>query len=310
MVNHLLVEVVNKVLGQSKSTSNGNYAYHCPFCHHKKPKLEINFSMENSKGKNPWHCWTCNERGNSLKTLFKKVNASSDLFLEIEKLGVTIQKSDNQPKSYIRLPEEFIPFSKLENKTIEARHALSYLKKRGLSKEDIIKFNIGYCEQGKYQNMIIIPSYDKNGILNYFTARNFSSSSSKKYSNPPFSRDIIALESTINFDLPIILCEGMFDAIAIKRNVIPLLGKNIQSNLMKKLVESRVEKIYLALDQDAINATLSHCEMLLNEGKKVYIIDMDGKDPSEMGFEHFTKIAQHAKPVTFSNLFERKLNLL
>ena len=147
-------------------------------------------------------------------------------------------------------------------------------------------------------------------VYNYFTARNYSKASSKKYSNPPVSRDIVALEFMINFDLPIILCEGMFDAIAIKRNSIPLLGKNIQSNLMKKLVESRVEKIYLALDQDAINATLSHCEMLLSEGKKVYIIDMDGKDPSEMGFEHFTEIAQQAKPVTFSNLLERKLSLL
>ncbi len=309
MVNHLLVEVVDKILGQSKATSRGNQAYNCPFCNHKKPKLEVNFSIENPKGKNPWHCWNCNERGTSLKTLLRKVNAPKECFYEIQKLGINI-KLQNQPKVDITLPKEFIPFSNLENKTIEARHALSYLKKRGLTKEDIIKFNIGYCEQGKFQNMIIIPSYNEKGILNYFTARNFSQSSSKKYSNPPFSRNIIALESTINFDLPIILCEGMFDAIAIKRNAIPLLGKNIQSNLMKKLVESRVEKIYLALDQDAINSTLSHCEMLLNEGKKVYIIDMDGKDPSEIGFSKFTEIAQNAKPITFSNLLERKMYLL
>ena len=202
MVNHLLVEVVNKVLGNSKPTSNSNYAYQCPFCHHKKPKLEINFSMENSKGKNPWHCWVCNERGSSLKTLFRKVKAPTEYFSDIEKLGVTVTKK-SQPKSILDLPKEFIPFYGLENKTIIARHALVYLKNRGVTEEDIIKFNIGYCEQGKFQNMIIIPSYDKDGILNYFTARNFSKASSKKYSNPPVSRDIIALESTINFDLPI-----------------------------------------------------------------------------------------------------------
>ena len=309
MINHLLVEVVNRVLGQSKPTSNSNYAYHCPFCHHKKPKLEINFSMENSKGKNPWHCWVCNERGSSLKTLFRKVQAPTECFSEIEKLGVTISKKP-KPKSLLTLPDEFIAFKDLQNRTIIARHALAYLKKRGITKEDIIKFNIGYCEHGKYQNTIIIPSYDKDGILNYFTARNFSLASSKKYSNPPVSRDIIALESTINFDLPIILCEGMFDAIAIKRNTIPLLGKNIQSNLMKKLVESRVEKIYLALDKDAVKSTLQHCELLMNEGKKVYIVDMDGKDPSEMGFEHFTELAQNSKPVNFSNLLELKISLL
>jgi hypothetical protein len=43
MVNHLLVNIVNSVLGVGKSTARGNQAYHCPFCHHSKPKLEINF---------------------------------------------------------------------------------------------------------------------------------------------------------------------------------------------------------------------------------------------------------------------------
>ena len=47
--------------------------------------------------------------------------------------------------------------------------------------------------------------------------------------------------------MPIILCEGLFDALAIKRNAIPLLGKNIQNNLMKKIVTSVVDKIYIAL---------------------------------------------------------------
>ena len=60
--------------------------------------------------------------------------------------------------------------------------------------------------------------------------------------------------------IPIILCEGLFDAMAIKRNAIPLLGKNIQSNLMKKIVTSVVNKIYIALDRDAIKQALNFCE--------------------------------------------------
>ena len=49
----------------------------------------------------------------------------------------------------------------------------------------------------------------------------------------------------INWNLPIILCEGAFDAMAIKRNAIPLFGKKISTTLMKKIIESNVEKIYL-----------------------------------------------------------------
>ena len=97
---------------------------------------------------------------------------------------------------------------------------------------------------------------------------------------------------------------------AIKRNVIPLLGKNIQSNLMKKLVSSKVKKIYIALDNDAIKQALKFCEELLNEGKKVYLVELPGKDPSEMGFEQFTKLIQKATPLNQFSLMEKKIMLI
>ena len=122
------------------------------------------------------------------------------------------------------------------NKDIIARQAISYLKSKGITKHDILKYNIGYCETGTYAKMIIIPSYNENGQLNYFTGRSFEKNPYTKYRNPETSRDIIPFELFINWNLPLIICEGPFDAIAIKRNVIPLLGKNIQPNLMKKIV--------------------------------------------------------------------------
>ncbi len=96
----------------------------------------------------------------------------------------------------------------------------------------------------------------------------------------------------MNGGLPKRLCEGLFYDIAIKRNAIPLLGKNIQSSLMKKLVTSQVNKIYIALDKDAIKQALRFCELLLAEGKEVYLVDMQIKDPSEMGFVNITKIKE------------------
>ena len=84
--------------------------------------------------------------------------------------------------------------------------------------------------------------------------------------------------------------KGPFDAIAIKRNAIPLLGKNIQTNLMKKIVTSLVDKIYIALDRDAIKQALDFAKRLMAEGKEVYLVDLQDKDPSEMGFENFTNL--------------------
>jgi hypothetical protein len=84
---------------------------------------------------------------------------------------------------------------------------------------------------------------------------------------------------------------------AIKRNVIPLLGKNIQSNLMKKIVMSSVEKIYIALDRDAQKQALDFCEKLMNEGKEVYLSRYEDKDPSEMGFASFTNLNSRNIPL-------------
>ena len=168
---------------------------------------------------------------------------------------------------------------------------------------------MGYCATGRYAKMIIIPSFDANGTLNYFTGRSFEKEPFQKYKNPSVSRDIIPFELFINWNIPLILCEGPFDALAIKRNVIPLLGKNIQSKLMKKIVTSSVEKVYIALDKDAQKQALNFCEQLLNEGKEVYLVDMQDKDPGEMGFDNFTKLIQETYPLTFRDLLEKKLFL-
>jgi hypothetical protein len=309
MLNQTLIALVNSVLGTGKSTSKGNYAYSCPFCKHHKPKLEINFT-ENEKGENPWHCWACDRRGKKIHQIFKSVGTPSEINNELNSLiksGFVEKQTIIEEK--VTLPKEFKPLNNIQQSDIIGRHALHYIKSRNITEEDIIKYNIGYCETGNYAKMIIIPSYDNNGNLNYFTARNFEKNSTLKYKNPSVSRDIIPFELFINWDLPFILCEGPFDAIAIKRNTIPLLGKNIQSTLMKKIVKSSVEKIYIALDKDAQKQALNFCEKLMSEGKEVYLVDMQDKDPSEMGFENFTNLIQDTYPLTFSSLLEKKLTL-
>ena len=309
MLNQLLVTLVNSVLGTGKQTARGNMAYNCPSCNHHKPKLEVNFT-ENKQGHNPWHCWVCGKKGKSISLLLRIAGATQDRINEAKSLSKNVDDT-YVPKvvDTVTLPDEFISLNNVDNSDIMARHALAYLKKRHVSKHDILKYNMGYCKSGLYKNMVIIPTYNADVRLNYFTARSFEKEPYVKYRNPQVSRDVIPNEHLINWNLPIILCEGPFDAIAIKRNAIPLLGKNIQTNLMKKIVTSLVDKIYIALDRDAIKQALRFCEKLLAEGKEVYLVDMQDKDPSEMGFENFTKLIQKTVPLTYYDLMEQKLSL-
>ena len=122
MINHILVTLVDSVLGQGKKTSNGNYAYHCPFCHHHKPKLEINFT-ENKQGHNPWHCWVCNTRGKTIVGLFKKTEASPEKIAEAKsyvKSGYEVEETI--VKNTLKLPEEFTPLYPIPS-GISAKHA-------------------------------------------------------------------------------------------------------------------------------------------------------------------------------------------
>ena len=133
----------------------------------------------------------------------------------------------------LRLPNEFKPMWTNGGSIIQ-RHSWVYLQNRGITKGDILRYGIGYCDGGLYSNRVIIPSYDSDGELNYFVGRNIYNGG-MKYKNPPVSKNVIGFDLFINWEEPIVLCEGVFDAMAIKRNAIPLFGKTVPKILMKKL---------------------------------------------------------------------------
>ena len=319
MENKAILSLLEPILGTPHRTSKGNYAFKCPFCHHHKNKLEVNI-ITNAKMENPWHCWVCEMRGKTIKTLLKQLtplNPIAKHSLKELKIIITPGKEEKKYVSdSIGLPKEYISLSDILslNKTsqIEAKHAIKFLKSRGLNSVDVLKYNIGFCNEGIYSGRVIIPSYDRNGKLNYFIARDYTGNSHQKYKNPPIdNKSIIGWELYINWDAPIILVEGIFDALTIKRNVIPLFGKVINETLMKKISESKVDRIYLALDPDAmVKNTLKYCEELMAMGKEVYLIEINGKDINEIGFDAFLQTIENTIPLTFSSLMRKKLDYI
>jgi DNA primase len=302
----LVLGLLHSVLGKSKPSTKGNHAFHCPFCKHHKPKLEIDPNT------GFFHCWTCEPatKGRNLVSLLKKLHASSEQIQEMKTYFPDGKVEINEKKyAAVQLPKEFVPLNKISTK-LAYRHAKAYIGRRGITDIDVIKYNIGYCESGKYANSIIIPSYDKNGQINYFISRSFEKDPARKYNAPSCNKnELIGFEYYINWKIPVILCEGIFDAIALKRNAIPLFGKTIPKSLMMKLVENDVKTVYLALDNDALKEALNYSQQLINLGKDVYLIELQGKDPSDIGFENMTKFLHTAKQLTFGELMLKKMQL-
>lgn len=307
-IQKLVIGLLEHHLGRSKSDKKGNQVFSCPVCNHHKPKLAVNIAT----GK--YNCFTCfpATKGSKPDSLLKKIGAPKEslnqmrTYYNVKSFAKDEEALDTKT---VELPKEYVPLHACV-RNLACKKAYSYLKSRGLTDNDMIKYRIGFCESGRYRNRIIIPSYDSNGVLNYFVARTIDKDNKRSYDAPSVNKsEIIGFEYYINWNVPVVLCEGAFDAIAIKRNAIPLFGKTIPNTLMKKLVESKVKTVYIALDKDAVKQALDYVDKLISYGKEVYHIDLEDKDPSKIGFEGMIKVLQSAKPIKQEDLFMKKMQM-
>ena len=240
MYKYELVTLLEKVLMKSYQMKNGEHAFHCPFCNHHKKKLQINTETQK------WHCWVCNKGGYKIGILLRKINAPKTIISEVLKIlgdyrGVSKDK-DEKTKYDVSLPQCYQPLWKPSTDPLY-KNAIHYLRQRNIGPIDIVRYSIGFCSSNGYANRIIIPSYDSDGKLNYFMARDMFPNSKFKYKNPPMSKDTVGFEMFINWNEPIVLCEGIFDAIAIRNNAIPLFGKFPSKTLVMRLAEKQVKKV-------------------------------------------------------------------
>ena len=140
----------------------------------------------------------------------KIINGMQELISENRKLVMMteffpflMQKSGNDSGQYLKLLEKagFCLYDILdkEEKTNDVslpkcykplyiksedpiyKNAIYYLKQRRINAQDILRYSIGYCDSGPYENRIIVPSYDKDGKLNYYIARDIFPNSRMKY---------------------------------------------------------------------------------------------------------------------------------
>jgi DNA primase len=304
-----VISTLTTALGVHSTLRGNELAFYCPFCHHHKQKLQVNTETQK------WHCWTCNSGGKKLTSLLRKLDVDKKAISIIREIygdsNYNPKTEDSDAKVFISLPKEYISLA-TEPKGFnpEYKHAMYYLTQRGIGMAEIVKYNIGYCKDGLYARRVIIPSYNSDGSLNYFISRSYYQDEKMKYKNPPISKNIICLDSQINWKEPIILCEGVFDAITIRRNAVPLLGKFPSKNLVEKIFMNRVTDIVISLDNDAINEALKVSDYFRKQGINVKLMMLKDKDAAEMGYEGFYNELNGTKEFSIEELLLSKINNL
>jgi DNA primase len=257
-----LITLLEEVLGDPRKlySSKGQVSFDCPTCsglkglqYDGKGNLEVNYDM------GVYNCWSCAETHGTkgrIYNLFKEFANSEQLKRFIAGKFVFTgdfyeSVKDFTPKETLKLPEEYFTLIG-KQKYSDFKPALNYLYNRGITDEIIDKYKIGFCLTGKYQNRIVIPSYDKDDNLNYFITRSISKYTKKfKYLNPDADKtQIIFNEKLIDWDKPVFLVEGAFDHI-VTPNSIPLLGKKLYDKLFELIYFNARSYVIIVLDPDA-----------------------------------------------------------
>jgi DNA primase len=283
------LKILQAVLGGHRKTSKDEYYFKCPSCCHHKHKLAVNLS------KNMFHCWICDYKGRSIRRLVRRFGNLKHLQSWERIVGridlrdfadLFVEDNTKEPPQKLELPKEFISLTSQKPPRTSA-YAMRYLRDRGVSYADIVRWKIGYCFDGQYRGRVVVPSFDDDGDANYFIARTYNGDS-YRYKNPKASKDVVFNELFVDWNDDLVIVEGVFDAIR-AGNAVPILGSTLRtdSRLLRKIV-SNDTPVYMALDPDATEKEHRIIETLLRYDVEVHKIDVSGyEDVAEMPIEVF-----------------------
>jgi len=253
----VLVELLTDVLGEPKQhyESKGQISFDCPVCAEEKGlesgdgkgNLEINYI------RHVYKCWACGETHGTHGPLGKLFDGYATK--QQKKVYNLIKPEELQlqdkKRVRLRLPEGFTTFKDSNPRFIPHIEAYKYLQSRGINDEMVEKYSIGYTVQGEFAYRVIIPSFDKDGILNYFVGRAWVNKK-MKYKNPASvpKDEIIFNEKLIDWDKDIFLVEGAFDSFFLS-NPLVMLGKKMSKLIFETLYSRANANIIICVDGDA-----------------------------------------------------------
>ena len=73
------------------------------------------------------------------------------------------------------------------------------------------------------------------------------------------------------------------------------------------MVVNGTRRVNMILDNDALGDAIKNCKMIMALGIDVYLVRLDGKDPSVLGFKKMTDLIRHAKMFDFDEMLAYKL---
>jgi hypothetical protein len=316
------VTFIENVFGHGELARDGlNIAVRCPIpdCDSRKDRSKRKLAIRTDD----WrvHCWVCGHRARSLVPLLRRF-ASKEVFNDyctrfLDKKHVTYDAQGTDEPTDIHLPSGFRLLTEASRSDPDAADLKTYLaNERNLLGADGWRYGLGYVPRDatddyRWKRRVIMPSFDAQGNLNYFTGRAIDRRRRPKYDNPSVDRtSVIFNELNVDWTRRVVLCEGPFDMVNCGDNAVPLLGSelNEQYAVFEKLLVHSTP-VAMALDSDVwATKTLRIAKRLVGYGLDVVIVDTRSfTDPGNATREQFAEALACAKPYDWADALATKL---
>lgn len=291
---------IKRTFGPYEMGRNGqNVAVSCPKCRDpQKKKLAIRLDDDRV------NCWVCGQRGRLVGVIkqFKSTHVLREYVTKFAGKNIRLFMDDApSDKPPLELPERFrLLAPRLQTGELTVAWAVSYLKRRGLTERDFWYFKFGVSIDKKMEKRVIMPSFDADGELNYYTGRTTDPRMWRKYMNcDEDKKAIIFNEINIDWGKELTLVEGPFDLVRCNENATCLLGSSLPENslLFGRIYQNKTP-IVLALDRDMQGKSWQRIARTLSDyDVSVRIVDLGGcSDVGEMTKEQFLAAHEAARP--------------
>ena len=217
----------------------------CPYCNRDKLSVNIHSGM--------YQCWHCQAEEPNSPYQSGHITYLQKLWGDVLAIKTLTENLPQTPKVEIDFTEVVELY---HTKLWEQKAAIGYLIKRGITKESISRFKLGFMRQYN-QNWLVIPSYEK-GIPKLMKLRKLppdENTQLDKYIREKGGKSILFNADAIDKYDDLIIAEGEIDAISLIQlgyeNVVASTAgaKTLLTDWYDQLILKN--KIYICFDNDA-----------------------------------------------------------
>lgn len=299
------IDFIQSIFGAGE-VRRENITVRCPICNDnraEKKKLSIRLTDDVN------HCWVCGWSARSLLPLLKKF--AQDRIEDYKVINPFLHDKaatidDVMP---LCLPSDFKLLGATQGDPYASR-LVGYLKSRGIGIREMWRWKLGYSRNEKWIDRVIVPSFDRNGDLNYFTGRIVTDQQFRKYENCDIKRtEIVFDEMNIDWKKELVLVEGPFDLVKCRMNATCILGSSISEEaLLHDKILYNGTPIVLMLDSDMQERMLYLAKRFMSYGISVKCVFLSNKDPGQMTATVVEEAVKRAKVLTEYDIMKLKLH--